>query len=406
MSRQLALQDLHYNKSCPNTACQHNGPTKPRPAQHGLLTSLPLVFTLTPDHADHALLHFNSHVLPQLKHSLSLALLHYLPLAGKLTWPPHVHIPTISNAPDDTVSLLVAESSADFNRLSGDYIRKSSESRHLIPELLSYDDRASCMALQIALFSNQGLCIGVSMRHAVLDSISAIAFMKSWAYLCTRLGKRQYPSLLPELTPFFDRTVIKDPVGLCSLYSKNWLDFMGNQRNLKVLEDFGVDRNSVRATFKLNVEDIKKFEEKISSSQPLHLSTFVVTCAYVLVCLVKAREGERKRVATVAVKISNIIREIDGKGLFEGAEETLDKLKNWEEGEERISMGGSNKFTFCEVDYGWGRPKKVEIISIDRTGAFALSRGGDGNSIEIGMVLSKHEMEIFKSLFVSGLQDL
>ncbi|XP_044467771.1 phenolic glucoside malonyltransferase 1-like [Mangifera indica] len=363
---------------------------------------------MTPDHADHGalpfswatrhvhmtalfetLLHSNSHVLPQLKHSLSLALLHYLPLAGKLTWPPHVHIPTISYAPDDAVSLLFAESSADFNRLSGDDISESSESGHLIPELLSYDDRASCMALQITLFPNQGLCIGVSKRHAVLEGISAIAFMKSWAYLCTQLDKQQYPSLLPELTPFFDRTVVKDPVGLGSLYLNNWLDFMGNQRHLKVLEDFGVDRNSVRATFKLNVEDIKKLGEKISSSQPLHLSTFVVTCAYVLVCLVKAREGESIRnvnflfpvdyrnrldpplpanyfgnglsssnvilkpsvfmeengVATVAVKISNIIREINEKRLLEGAEETLEKLKNWEEGEERISMARSNKFT-------------------------------------------------------------
>ncbi|XP_031268659.1 phenolic glucoside malonyltransferase 1-like [Pistacia vera] len=407
-------------------------------------------------------LHFNSVILPKLKHSLSLALLHYLPLAGKLTWPPHASKPIISYSADDDVSLIVAETDADFNRLSNGDVLESSELRHLIPELFSSDERASSMTLQITLFPNQGFCIGITTHHAVMDGRVATTFMKSWAYLCTQLDK-QDPSLLSELTPSFDRTDIEDPAGLYMVYLKNWADYTGsdisevNQLSLKVLGDLGVNRNSLRATFKLTHEDIKKLKEKILSkleevkpTKELQLSTFVVSYAYVLVCLVKAkaREGirnvkflfpvdyrnrlnpplpsnyfgncvfprqaivkasaflEENGVAIIAEKVSNMIREIDEKGLFEGAEKSLEKLMTGEPGEQTIGLAGSIRFNVHGVDFGWGRPKKVEIVSIDRTGAIAMGESGDGNGIEIGVVLSSHEMEIFSSFFVSGLQNL
>ncbi|XP_044506966.1 malonyl-CoA:anthocyanidin 5-O-glucoside-6''-O-malonyltransferase-like [Mangifera indica] len=409
---------------------------------------------------DSTRLNFNSEILPKLKHSLSLTLLHYHPLAGKLTWHPHADVPIISYSPNDAVSLLVAESNLDFNRLSGDDIRESPESRHLIPELLSSDESASTMALQITLFPNQGFCIGMSMHHAVVDGVAAIAFKKAWAYLCRQLGN-QHPSLLPELTPFSDRTVVKDPTGLCKKCLKNWLDFKVsddselNQRSLKILEDLVVIQNSVRATFKLSGEDIKKLKEKIlfklqqkKPTKHFHLSTFVVTYAYILVCLVKSKsvEGNKKfsllflvdyrnrlvpplpanyfgncvltrfatleasifmdedGVAIISEKISNMIREIDEKGIHEAVEENLESWGNME-GEEIFSIAGSNRTKFYEIDYGWGKPKKIEIISIDRTGAISMTESGDGNGVEIGTVLSRNEMEIFKSVFVSGLQD-
>ncbi|KAJ0098604.1 hypothetical protein Patl1_21764 [Pistacia atlantica] len=402
--------------------------------------------------------HFNSTILPKLKHSLSLALLHYLPLAGKLTWPPNVPKPIISYIPDDAVSLLVAESTADFNRLSGDDIRESPELRHLTPELLTSDERASSMALQITLFSNQGFSIGITTHHAVIDGNAATKFMKSWAYLCTKQDT-QDPSLLPELTPFFDRTVIKDPTGLYMVFLKNYSGSLGsdisevNQLSLKVIEDLGVNRNSLRATFKLTREDIKKLREKILSkaeevkpTKELHLSTFVVTYVYLLICLVKTRgeEGDRKvnflfpvdyrnrmdprlpanyfgncvfpgqaiikasdfmeenGVVIITEKISNMIRDIEEKGVYEGAEKNLENLMTVEAGAQTLSIAGSIRFNVYGVDFGWGRPKKVEIVSVDRTGAIALAESGDGNGIEIGVVLNENEMETFKSLFVSA----
>ncbi|XVF07974.1 hypothetical protein REPUB_Repub06bG0185300 [Reevesia pubescens] len=62
---------------------------------------------------------FNSVILPKLKQSLSLTLLHYLPLAGNLKWPSNSPKPKIIySPPNDGVALTVAESDADFNLLS------------------------------------------------------------------------------------------------------------------------------------------------------------------------------------------------------------------------------------------------------------------------------------------------
>ncbi|KAI8031441.1 Malonyl-CoA:anthocyanidin 5-O-glucoside-6''-O-malonyltransferase [Camellia lanceoleosa] len=70
-----------------------------------------------------------------------------------------------------------------------------------------------------------------------------------------------------------------------------------------------------------------------------------------------------------------------------------------------FTIGGSPRFELYKTDFGWGRPRKVEMTSIDKSGAFSLSDCRDGNGgLEIGIVLKKHETEDFASLFASGLQ--
>ncbi|KAF5748925.1 putative Anthocyanin 5-aromatic acyltransferase [Tripterygium wilfordii] len=90
----------------------------------------------------------NSVILPKLKHTLSLTLRHFLPLAGNLTWPSRAPQPFILYTPNDGVSLTVAESDADFDRVSGDKPRGAIESHTLVPELAISEKTASLLALQ------------------------------------------------------------------------------------------------------------------------------------------------------------------------------------------------------------------------------------------------------------------
>lgn len=70
-----------------------------------------------------------------------------------------------------------------------------------------------------------------------------------------------------------------------------------------------------------------------------------------------------------------------------------------------FTIAGSPRFEFYKVDFGWGRPRKVEAISIDRTGAFSLSDSGDGTSVvEIGWAPKKDKVAGFASMFASGLE--
>ncbi|KAJ0100069.1 hypothetical protein Patl1_21754 [Pistacia atlantica] len=412
---------------------------------------------------------FNSVILPKLKQSLSLTLTHYLPLAGNLIWPHDAPKPFIYYSLNDGVSITVAESSADFTHLSGNGVRDAIELHPLTPELVTSDDKAAIISIQITMFPNQGFCIGISSHHAILDGRSTTMFFKSWAYLCKQLDKHQEieePSLLPELIPSFDRTVIKDPTGIDMVYVNNWFNYAGpdsdpKKRSLKVLQTVGGNPNWNRATFEFTREDIKKLRNKVLSLleenkekplKQLHLSTFVLTCAYVFDCLVKSRGGEDSRrimfgftadyrsrldppvpsnyvgncvmshaivatkgdlmnekgVAFVAEKLSDLIRGIE-RGDHEGTKETLEKLIELAksvEGGILLGVAGSTQFDVYGSDFGWGRPKKVEIVSIDRSGAIGLARSRDATGgVEIGVVLEKQEMEVFSSLYVDGLKN-
>ncbi|XP_017975913.1 PREDICTED: phenolic glucoside malonyltransferase 1 [Theobroma cacao] len=406
--------------------------------------------------------YFHSIILPKLKRSLSLTLLHYLPLAGNLRWPSNSPKPIVTYSPNDGVLVKVAESNSNFSLLSGNEIHKALELHSLVPQLMMTDNIAPIIALQITLFPSQGFCVGITAHHAILDGRSTTMFVKSWAYLCKQ-GNTENSSLPPELTPFYDRSVIKDPSGLDLLYLKQWLAFTSsdsdpNRRSLIIEQNIrDVPDDLVRATFDLSREHIKSLREKVLSkldkAKPLHLSSFVLTFAYVSTCLIKARGGESDRTvnfgfaadarsrlnppipenyfgncvlgplasakagnfmdengfATAAELASDMVKELEMNGILEQAEKKLTQFFDviMETGKQVISVSGSPRFGVYGADFGWGKPRKVVIVSIDRGGAISLAESRDGSAlIEIGLALNKHEMKTFASLFLDGLRDL
>ncbi|KAJ8749676.1 hypothetical protein K2173_010096 [Erythroxylum novogranatense] len=396
---------------------------------------------------------FYSTILPKLKHSLSLALFHYLPLAGRIRRHAESNKPIIFYNPYDGITLTIAESDADFNYLSTDDVLDAKESHPYVPKLSITDTDVSVLAAQITLFPNKGFSIGYTMHHAGFDGKSLAMFMKAWSYIhkhCDGNEKSQF-QLLQELVPSFDRTLIKDPYGLEKLFLQQWEAITNSKSSLKLIPGLCTIPNVVRATFHLTRENINKLKKIFASQQmsnQLHLSAFVVTCSYVLVCRMKARGGDRNRrvdfeiavdyrglidpplpgnyfgncifyhgmmesarefmeangVFLVAEKISGIIKGLK-KNLFEGAEEKILEMKNSERGVEHIGVAGSPQLNVYGNDFGWGRPKKVEILSIDRTGSISLYESRDGKGgVEIGLAMPRHEMEAFASLFFSGLK--
>jgi hypothetical protein len=68
---------------------------------------------------------------------------------------------------------------------------------------------------------------------------------------------------------------------------------------------------------------------------------------------------------------------------------------------------GSPQFELYNTDFGWGKPMKVEMISIDRTGAISVSDTRDSaGGIKVGLVLKKHEMKVFALIYAKGLEVL
>lgn len=393
-------------------------------------------------------------VLPKLKTSLSYTLQHFLPLAGNLTWPQHSSTPILSYAKGDAVSLTVAEFSnaEDFHLLSGSDFVEAEKYHLLVPRQL---EASAAIALQITVFPNRGFSIGTVMHHAVMDGKTYTSFVKSWAYICKQIaGSSCNVSLPDELKPFYDRTVIQDPAGLGELYSKHYLHEHGpNNRSLTPALHFGGDvkPDSIRGTFELTRTKIQTLREHVTStvasdSSSLHLSTFSLTCAYCWVCSVKAQEikgGKTAlilgvdararldppipatyfgncivgRVAVAETKgllgedgllvalsaITDALKSLDEKGMLNGAESWVSNFIDMSLFDRVFSVAGSPRFEVYEIDFGWGRPKRTAVVSIDRTGAISLSDSKNGGgAVEVGLVMKKEYMEAFVSLFAEG----
>ncbi|KAJ7963743.1 phenolic glucoside malonyltransferase 1-like [Quillaja saponaria] len=410
---------------------------------------------------------FFDSALPNLKQSLSLTLYHFIPLAGTLTWPHNSHKPIINYIPGyDSVSLTIAESNTqNFRHLSGtNNLCGVTECHPLLPNLTISHEKASLLSIQVTLFPNSGFCIGITLHHVVMDGKTFTSFMKSWAYIsCSMLrGDQSLLSTstavpLPEyLTPFFDRNVIKDPTGIAAVYLNEWLKQDGgpNNRSLMV-EDLKVIPDELRGAFELPGSNIEKLRQLVITKLKVkkvkhYLSNFTLTCAFVWFCLVKAQQEELIKHLNVAfsftvdcrsrleppisssyfgncVGFKEIVvntKAVLGKDGFIVVVEALSnavrslgygwllsKAKTWvsptfnlqSDSFRRLGAAGSDKFDNYSVDYGWGRPNKVEMTSIDKTGSVCF--GGKGNGgVEVNVVLKKHEMEAFASHFVEGLK--
>ncbi|KAI9403280.1 hypothetical protein POPTR_001G395700v4 [Populus trichocarpa] len=230
-----------------------------------------------------------------------------------------------------------------------------------------------------------------------------------------------------------------------------------NPKSVKPLTKLEVQPNLLRATFHLSSEAIKKLRESVLRYHPeatdpterLHLSTYVLACSYVSICLVKARGGDADRevyfswsvdcrsrldpplppnhfgdtivahhivskagdfmqengLAIIAEKLSASINGLE-KGLLEGSSERFEMLLSLGPEVRLISVAGATGLKFYNTDFGWGNVDKVELTSIDRTGAFSVLDIGNGSDrrTEIGVALKRPEMESFASFFSNGVE--
>ncbi|KAL5582143.1 hypothetical protein UlMin_014585 [Ulmus minor] len=238
---------------------------------------------------------FFLYVLPRLKHSLSLTLHNFLPLAGNIIWPQSSHKPLVKYIEGDVVSLTVGVSEADFNYLSGNNLCQAVECHPLIPKLAVSRDRAAVFAVQVTLFPNCGFCIGIATHHALLDGRSFNSFIKAWSHVC-KLDE-QVSSLPLELKPFYDRSVMKYPSHLDEFYSKIYSDEPNNRSFMPW--ELQVPPNSFRGVFELTGANIEKLRQLVEQEQPIHMSSFSIACAYTWVCLVKAEEISEKKVILI-----------------------------------------------------------------------------------------------------------
>ncbi|CAN7087525.1 unnamed protein product [Brassica oleracea var. botrytis] len=284
-------------------------------------------------------------------------------------------------------------------------------------------------------------------------------FVKACAHVCKQhLEENNVVASLPEtLTPSFDRSLIKDTTGLdeqmLKIVRPMKQDKTNVSRSLSPIPAWELGDDFVFTTLVLSRGDVEKLRERVKSKSPsqLHLSTFVIAYAYVWTCLVKARGGNMERpvsflfVADFRERLDpplpatyfgngmfsagsynrKTAKEFAGEGGFVTAVEILSGLvkgfgsRKIETIAEEFKIGNdcavvssqfgavawSTRLGVYESDFGWGRPVKVDVVSIERERISMAERRDESGGIEIGMCMNKAEMDIVLALFRNGLQN-
>lgn len=387
-----------------------------------------------------------SHFLDSLKPSLSLALRLFVPLSGTLYPSPKTGELEIRYKDGDSVQLTIAESDSDFEFLTDDRAKEMALLKQLVPDLTNSD--SDLLSVQVTVFPNSGVSIGVSIRHVAADGTSTMQFVKHWASIC-RLGVE---SSSAESVPVYERVVIPDPNGL----KRTFVEQMEDKKVGSVARALA---DTVAATFVLGRARIERLRQRVAMARP-HVtgeklpdySPFSVSCAHVWVCLVRARAESGSKTAQFkfdsgcrglfdppipAAYFGNCIRpcfvrvgraDLAGEnGIWVGCEAiwgVIQAVKNGGDDDfleetdgwiaSLMEMGGaggrldwlswSPKIGVYDLDFGMGRPRKVEVISMDGIGAMSLMEGRDGDGFEVGLSLSRLEMESFASMFEEGLE--
>ncbi|KAI3795377.1 hypothetical protein L1987_38029 [Smallanthus sonchifolius] len=69
-----------------------------------------------------------------------------------------------------------------------------------------------------------------------------------------------------------------------------------------------------------------------------------------------------------------------------------------------IGVAGTPKLKFYDLDFGWGKPRKLETISIDYDGSMSMNACKEkSEDVEIGVCLPTTKMASFVRIFEEGL---
>ncbi|KAG8389785.1 hypothetical protein BUALT_Bualt01G0014600 [Buddleja alternifolia] len=331
--------------------------------------------------------HFLEAIVPHLQTSLSLTLAHFLPLAGKII---HHRLnpdikPILRYQAGDSIQLTISESDNPdhFNHLTGNHPRVCDEFYAFVPNLppaTHSETLIECpvLAFQVTLFPGKGLSIGCVSHHAVADASTIVSLLQAWALVNqTRLlhhGSAADYKLIENnfMLPYYDRKTVRNLNGI--LETRSGAEDVADDEPEYLR--FAVD---CRARL----------------SPPLPANYFGNCLATLMAELkhgqVKGKDGFV--MAANAIGEAQATKQMKEKGILYGAEKWPEEYQK-SIGKRQCGVWGSPRFDFYVVDYGWGRPNKFEILSIDGAdGAKSLckSREFEGG-LEIGVSKPKPPM--------------
>lgn len=410
----------------------------------------------------HSKSHFIETVIPNLKQSLSLTLKHFFPFASNLiVFPNKDHLgvsrkPEIRHTEGDYVTLTFVECNLDFNYLKGNHPRECDKFHPLVPLLEdAYKEsdfvKIPVFSIQVTIFANSGLTIGLTNHHTLCDARSRYDFLMAW----TSIAKNGTDDLFLAggIMPFYDK-VIKYP---------NVLDeFILNLPVIQNLDEkyrapqLVSQGDKVRATFVLTRSQINLLKKWVLVQLPSlpYVSSFTLGCAYVWSCVTKSRiqiegnkgeyeidrfscvadfrtrlnpplpqtyfgncvgvcfastnstvlAGNKGFVIAVELIQKSIHETVKNKDVFKDAETWLERAML---PVPTIGVAGTPKLNVYDVDFGWGKPQKYETVSLEFSDAISVNASKESpEDLEIGLCLPAKQMDAFLTISRNELESI
>lgn len=397
-------------------------------------------------------------VVPNLKHSLSLTLQHFFPFVSNLIVFPNpnnfgvIRKPEIRHEEGDSVTLTIAECDLDFEDLTGNHPRKCEKFYPLVPPLGNPVKASDYIAIplfsvQVTFFREAGFSIGMTNHHSLADANTRFGFLKAWTSIARFGGDKSF--LSNGSPPVYDRLIDIPKLDEHKL-SQTRLETFYQPPALVCPTD------KVRATFILTRKNLNQLKKRVLTQQPEleYVSSFTVTCGYIWSCIAKSgvKIGEKKGeeeleqfilsvdcrsrldppipatyfgncAAPCIATIKNVV--LSGENGFEIAAKVIGEaiskmVKNkdgilkdaerWHDGfkipARKMGIAGTPKLNFYDLDFGWGKPKKNETVSIDYNGSISINSCKESTQdVEIGLCFSSMQVEAFANFFNGGLEN-
>ncbi|CAL5044647.1 unnamed protein product [Urochloa decumbens] len=297
-----------------------------------------------------------------------------------------------------------------------------------------------------------GVVVGVAVHHAVADGHSVWMFMRAWAALARMEGSPPSRDVADLAPPAFDRTPLRYPEA-DELARKILSTVTPALPVIRSSSPF-LPPDRWRRTFLISADEIQTVKNHIrahSQEPDTPPSTYLAVSSLIWTSIARAKSGDnlagdayflvtvdfRRRlgvpiddryfgdcvVPCVARAAAHELRanDVDGGGggsagglscaaaairdaIRAQPEDPVRAMEAWLEAlrevvpcRERFTFtGSSNRFMAYEMDFGWGKPSKVELVSLFAT-ELVLLLGAAGGGVQVTATLRPEHMEAFAS---------
>ncbi|CAN6324042.1 unnamed protein product [Urochloa humidicola] len=392
-----------------------------------------------------------------LRSSLAAVLPAFHPLSGELTYTPESRAAvSIVCGEDARVAFVEAETELDFARLveeGAEHEQDVDALRQLVPDIRRDELPAPVMAAQVTEFvgGGGGVAVGVAVHHAAVDGRGLWRFIEMWA--AAAAAGIQQGRVTGELAPpLHDRSLVRfdgdeEVVAVFLRHLTPDLPRVSYLPKVVPTQDPSLECRPMlsRHTFTLPASTVRRLKQRLAAATGASIrtapSTFAALAAHGWVSLARASgftDGAPVFAAFLADCrahfsppapdsyagncVAPCVISLSGEELagadgparaFLAIREAVEEVRRdpladcgrWINKFDDVPPGravvlvGSPRFPAYGVDFGFGRPARVEKTSLNHDGEISLVAGREVGSVQASVVISSDKMPAFREMY-------